>query len=114
MDVHNNDGSPLFDLCLMSTLAIFQLYNGKVCGIYYHYYINLVKKIGALQKNDKLLINYLNIYFQITNSFQHIITMETAVLQQKSIAWSDMRPKSASTDHTEETYGFRPSKPRPK
>ena len=40
--------------------------------------------------------------------------METAVLQQKSIAWSDMRPKSASTDHTEETYGFRPSKPRPK
>jgi hypothetical protein len=57
---------------------------------------------------------YLNIYFQITNSFQHIITMETAVLQQKSIAWSDMRPKSASTDHTEETYGFRPSKPRPK
>ena len=67
MDVHNNDGSPLFDLCLMSTLAIFQLYNGKVCGICYHYYINLVKKIGASQKNDKLLINYLNIYFQITN-----------------------------------------------
>ncbi|VDH93914.1 Hypothetical predicted protein [Mytilus galloprovincialis] len=41
--------------------------------------------------------------------------MTTAILQQRSVVWSDMRPKSASTDQMEESnHGFRPSRPRPK